>query len=166
MTPVARQSGLARRHRPLADINVTPLVDVMLVLLVVFMITAPMLAAGLKVDLPRASAARPLPPAEPIVVSVTRDGGVAVGQDIVGRDALVEAVRARTQGDDARAIHVRGDREAAYGEVVGVIDLLAAGGFSRIALVSQTRSAPTAASDPRSPAATLAAATTVDGAVR
>jgi biopolymer transport protein ExbD len=166
MTPVARQSGLARRHRPLADINVTPLVDVMLVLLVVFMITAPMLAAGLKVDLPRASAARPLPPAEPIVVSVTRDGGVAVGQDVVGRDALVDAVRARVQGDDTRAIHVRGDREAAYGEVVGVIDLLAAGGFSRIALVSQNRQASTAAVTPRKPAATLAAATTGDETFR
>ncbi len=135
----ARLPTQGRRHRPLADINVTPLVDVMLVLLVVFMITAPMLAAGLKVDLPHASTARPLPPAEPIVVTVGRDGGLAVGTDPVAADDLVATIRARLGARDDRPIHVRGDRDAPYGDVVAVIDRLAADGLTRIALISKSR---------------------------
>lgn len=125
--------------RPLSEINVTPLVDVMLVLLVVFMITAPMLAAGIRVNLPQAEAARPLPPREPIVVVVGRDGAVAVGADPTARDALVTTVRARLAEDPERVVHVRGDRDAPYGDVVSVIDLLAAGGISRIALLARPR---------------------------
>ncbi len=123
--------------RPLSEINVTPLVDVMLVLLVVFMITAPMLAAGINVNLPRAEAARPLPPKEPIVVAVTRDGTIAVGHETIAREALVSTLRDRLADDPERVVHVRGDRDAAYGEVVAVIDLLAGGGITRIALVSR-----------------------------
>lgn len=124
--------------RPLAEINVTPLVDVMLVLLVVFMITAPMLAAGIRVDLPRASAARPLPPREPVVVAVARDGALFLGTEAVAREALVAAVRQRLGEDGDRAVHVRGDREAPYGDIVAVVDLLAAGGLGRIALVARS----------------------------
>lgn len=161
MTPASARSPV-HRHRPLSEINVTPLVDVMLVLLVVFMVTAPMLAAGLKVDLPTTAAARPLPPSEPIVVTVTRDGGVAVGTETVGRDALTATIRARIGEATDRAIHVRGDREVAYGEVIAVIDRLAADGLGRIALVSQTRTAPPAPSGP----AALATAEAAGGVVR
>lgn len=139
MTVPSRFQPRTGRHRPLADINVTPLVDVMLVLLVVFMITAPMLAAGLKVDLPKASTAQPLPPNEPIVVTVGRDGGLAVGREPVARADLVATLRAGLGGRSDRPIHVRGDREAPYGEIVAVIDLLAADGLTRIALVAKTR---------------------------
>ncbi len=128
-------------HRPLADINVTPLVDVMLVLLVVFMVTAPMLAAGLKVNLPQARTATPLPPEAPVVVTVDRDGGVAVGTEPVARDRLVDRVRAELGGDVDRVVRVRGDREASYGTVVEVVDLLASGGLTRLALVARTRPA-------------------------
>ena len=79
-------------HRPLADINITPLVDVMLVLLIVFMVTAPMLATGLKVDLPQAKASQPVNPKEPIVVSVTSDGGIAIGTETVALNDLVPAL--------------------------------------------------------------------------
>ena len=126
-------------HRPLSDINVTPLVDVMLVLLIVFMVTAPMLAAGVKVNLPQARTAQPLPPKEPVVVTVGRDGVVTLGTEEVGRDHLAGLVKARLDGDATRVVQVRGDRDASYGDVVGVIDLLAGGGISRIALVSETR---------------------------
>lgn len=132
-----------RRHRPLADINVTPLVDVMLVLLVVFMITAPMLAAGLKVDLPGAAAAKPLAPEEPIVVSVRRDGSIGVGDEMVDLDGLVARLLARTGNDRDRTIRVRGDQEVAYREIMAVIDRLATGGFARVALV--TRNTPPSA---------------------
>ena len=150
MTPLGRADARAplRRHRPLADINVTPLVDVMLVLLVVFMITAPMLAAGLKVDLPRAATAKPLPPRDPIVVTVGRDGALSLGTDPIDRDRLADAVRARSGGDTELSIRVRGDREAPYGDVITTIDLLAAAGYGHIALVSRAPAPPTAAPDP------------------
>ncbi|NLH81793.1 MAG: biopolymer transporter ExbD [Phyllobacteriaceae bacterium] len=162
MTPLGRCDGRSapRRHRPLSEINVTPLVDVMLVLLVVFMITAPMLAAGLKVELPRAATAKPLPPAEPVVVTVGREGRLAVGADPVDRDGLVAAVGSRTGGDVERAVRVRGDREAAYGEVIATIDLLAAAGYGHIALVSLAPSATKDSSDEAS-APTVAAASEV-----
>jgi biopolymer transport protein ExbD len=133
-------------HRPLADINVTPLVDVMLVLLIVFMVTAPMLAAGLKVNLPQARTAQPLPPKEPIVVTVKAGGEVALGVDPIEREHLAGIVKARLDGDQSRVVQVKGDRDAPYGEVVGVIDLLSAGGIARIALVTdKAKRAPSAA---------------------
>jgi biopolymer transport protein TolR len=127
-------------YEPVAEINVTPLVDVMLVLLIVFMITAPMLASGMRVDLPQAKTAQPLDPKEPIIITVTRDGKAFVGGDEVAPAELAQAVRAKLGNDRDRMIHVRGDRDVMYGEIVGVMDRLAAGGFSRIALVANARS--------------------------
>lgn len=127
-------------HRPLADINVTPLVDVMLVLLIVFMITAPMLASGLKVDLPQAKSAQPVNPKEPIVVSVTRDGKVAVGTEEMQIPDLIAALLTMTEGDMTRIIQIRADREANYGSIVTVIDQLATNGMVHIALISDTKS--------------------------
>ncbi|MBI3275236.1 MAG: biopolymer transporter ExbD [Methylocystis sp.] len=134
-------------YQPLADINVTPLVDVMLVLLIIFMVTAPLLAKGMKVNLPQANAARALDPKEPIVVAVGKDGKIALGATEVAADALVDGVRAMMGGDTTRVVHVRGDREANYGDVVAVMDRLATHGVTHIAILtnSQSRSAPSAA---------------------
>ena len=82
-------------YQPLAEINVTPLVDVMLVLLIIFMVTAPMLAAGIKVNLPSAKTAQPLEAKEPVIVVVAKDGAVSVGKDPVSRDELAAKVKAR-----------------------------------------------------------------------
>ena len=142
----SRPSGSLGRHAPSAEINVTPLVDVMLVLLVVFMVTAPLIASGLKLELPKAATARPLEPKEPVVVSIDRDGRIAVGRDEVGRDDLVATVLARG-ADETRIIRVRGDRGVAYGDVVAVVDALAGAGLRRIALVSETSGAPRDPSD-------------------
>lgn len=139
MTFGSPRFGRPGLHRPLADINVTPLVDVMLVLLIVFMVTAPMLAAGIEINLPKARAARPLPPKEPVVVTVGRDGVLTLGTETVTREGLAGVVKARLGGDLTRAVQVRGDRDASYGDVVGVIDLLAAEGIARIALVAEAR---------------------------
>lgn len=154
MTPLGRADARPspRGHRPLSEINVTPLVDVMLVLLVVFMITAPMLAAGLKVDLPRTTTAKPLPPVDPVVVTVGRDGTLAIGTDPVDRDGLIAAVVARTGGDTERPLRVRGDREAPYGEVIATIDRLAAAGYGHIALVSLRSASPEGEARPPAPA--------------
>jgi biopolymer transport protein TolR len=122
-------------YQPLADINVTPLVDVMLVLLIIFMVTAPMLATGIKVNLPRAQTAQPLESKDPVVVVVAKDGAVSVGKDSVSRDALAATVKAKL-GQSNGVVQLRGDKEAAYGDVVAVMDDLAANGVTRIAIVS------------------------------
>ena len=133
----SRGGGL---HRPLADINVTPLVDVMLVLLIVFMVTAPMLASGLKVDLPQAKAAQQFNPKEPIVVSVTASGKVALGQDEMDPSAIIEAIIGRAEGDKTRLIQIRADKGANYGAIIAVIDELASNGLVHLALVSDRKS--------------------------
>ena len=141
-------------YQPLADINVTPLVDVMLVLLIIFMVTAPMLAAGIKVNLPRAKTAKPLENKEPVVVVVAKDGAVSVGRDQVSRDELAAKVKAKL-GDANDLVQLRGDRDAPYGEVVSVMDDLAANGINRIAIVSGPRrdaSPASAAATPDAPA--------------
>ena len=135
-SPLTKPAGL---YRPLADINVTPLVDVMLVLLVIFMVTAPMLATGLKVDLPQAKKAQPLDPKKPIVVTVGKDGGLSIGDEETTKDALVAAVLRASEGDPTRIIHLRGDRQAVYGDVVAVMDLLAQNGMTHLAIVADAR---------------------------
>ncbi len=151
-------------HRPQADINVTPLVDVMLVLLIVFMITAPMLAQGLKVDLPQAKAAQPVNPKDPIVVTVSRDGKVTIGQDEMDVAQMIEALQAKMDGDNSRVIQLRADKEANYGAIITVVDQLATNGMVHIALISDPKakngapaaSAAPVATDP-TPAASIAA---------
>ena len=145
-----RRIGSAR-YAPMASINVTPLVDVMLVLLIIFMVTAPMLATGIKVNLPSAKTAQPLENKEPVIVIVAKDGSLSVGKDPVARDGLAAKVKAKL-GDSNGVVQLRGDREASYGDVVSVMDELAANGISRIAIVSGPRSivpqAPPAPSTP------------------
>ncbi len=126
-------------HRPLADINVTPLVDVMLVLLIVFMVTAPMLASGLKVDLPQAKAAQQFNPKEPIVVSVTAQGKAALGQDEMEPADLVAAILGRAEGDKTRIVQIRADKGASYGSIIAVIDELASNGLVHLALISDMK---------------------------
>jgi biopolymer transport protein TolR len=129
------------RYEPVADINITPFVDVMLVLLIVFMITAPMLAAGMLIDLPKAKSARPLDPREPVIVTIGKDGKLYVGRDEVSRATLTAAVRAKLGDDQNRQIYVRGDREVIYGEIIAVMDQLALNGLVKMALVASASSA-------------------------
>lgn len=151
-------------YQPLADINVTPLVDVMLVLLIIFMVTAPLLAKGVKVNLPQASAAQPLNQKDPIVVTVGKDGAVSLGADSVTTDALIDGIRAMMGEDRTRVVHVRGDSEAVYGEVVAVMDKLATNGITHIAIMTNSRSktgsaakAPTGAAAPKAAPAAVPA---------
>jgi biopolymer transport protein TolR len=127
-------------YQPLADINVTPLVDVMLVLLIIFMVTAPLLAKGVKVNLPQASAAAPINQKDPIVVTVGKDGKVSLGADEISIDALVDAVRASLGDDVTRVVHIRGDHEASYGDVVATLDKLATHGITHVAIMTNSRS--------------------------
>ena len=133
--------GGAHRHRPgrtrmLAEINVTPLVDVMLVLLIVFMVAAPLLTVGVAVDLPE-TAAQPIPEqGEPLTVTITGDGTIFVQETAVELDSLVPQLEAiATAGYDQR-IYIRGDQTRSYGEVVRVMGRINAAGFRQIGLVT------------------------------
>jgi len=123
---------------PLAEINVTPLVDVMLVLLIIFMVTAPMLSAGMHVELPQASTAKPVDPQNPVVLTIQSDGKISLGGNEIERVQMVAAVRA-LMGDTPRVVHVRGDREVSYGQVVGVLDELALNGITKLSLIANQR---------------------------
>jgi len=123
-------------YRPLAEINVTPLVDVMLVLLIIFMVTAPLLTPGVKVDLPKALSAKALNPKAPLIVSVAKGGALAFGADPVTLDGLAAAVKAKLGDDPAQVVHIRGDRDAAFGDVVQAMDRLTLAGVSHIAIVT------------------------------
>ncbi len=126
-------------YQPLADINVTPLVDVMLVLLIIFMVTAPLLAKGVKVNLPQAKAAQPLNQKDPIVVTVGKEGKISLGTEEMTPDRLIDGIHAAMGDDLTRVVHVRGDTNAVYGEVVAVMDKLATNGITHIAIMTNSR---------------------------
>jgi biopolymer transport protein TolR len=130
--------GRGRRgHVPMSDINVTPLVDVMLVLLVVFMITAPLLTVGVPVDLPRTEASQMVGQDEPLVISVNAKGEVFLQETPITLEQLVPRLEAITQNKRDTRIFVRGDRAIAYGKVMEVMGTVNLAGFSRVALVTQ-----------------------------
>jgi biopolymer transport protein TolR len=129
--------GARRRRRPMAEINVTPFVDVMLVLLIVFMITAPLLTVGVTVDLPE-TASSPLPGQdEPLTVSVARDGAVFLQDSAIDLPDLGPRLLAITERRPDARIFVRGDRVIDYGRVMEVVGAIHAAGFTRVALVTE-----------------------------
>jgi biopolymer transport protein TolR len=124
--------------RVMADINVTPLVDVMLVLLIIFMVAAPMLHQGIEVALPRAEARNlPLRVEDPLVVSINRDGLVFVRETPVDPDQLVERLTAQLQGREQDTVFLKGDRDAPYGKIVDVLDILHQGGIKNVGMVTE-----------------------------
>ena len=126
------------RYRPMADINVTPLVDVMLVLLVVFMVTAPLLTVGVPVDLPQTQAPPINEPKEPLVITVNKDGAIFVQEATVAADSLVPKLQAITGANPNASIYVRGDKDINYGRVLEVMSLVTAAGFHKVSLVAET----------------------------
>ncbi len=117
------------------EINVTPFIDVMLVLLIIFMVAAPLATVDLGVDLP-ASTAEPQPrPDKPVFVTVKPDLSVAVGEDIIARDALATTLDGATKGHKDERIFLRADKAVSYGELMEVMNLLRNAGYLKIALV-------------------------------
>lgn len=128
----------ARGRRPAhAEVNVTPVVDVMLVLLVIFMVTAPMLAAGLKVDLPKADAARALDTRDPVIVTLASDGRVLIGAQAVAQDDLAAAVKSQLGEEASRSVRLNADGEVAYARVVATLDRLAAAGVTKVGVATK-----------------------------
>ncbi|MDO9587090.1 MAG: ExbD/TolR family protein [Brevundimonas sp.] len=127
------------RKRPLSEINVTPLVDVMLVLLIIFMISAPLLTVGVPIELPKTEAGAVEASQEPVVVSIQRDGAIYIGESEVAWDRLVLRV-AEDGGENARdkPVFVRADGRAPYQAVVRVMARLNAAGFTKLNLITDT----------------------------
>jgi biopolymer transport protein TolR len=131
-------TGLGRRRRllPTADINVTSLVDVAFVLLIIFMITAPMMQGGVAVELPRAEA-RPLTPREGIIVTVDRRGQIWIDQVKVTYDEFRASFRAVVAKRGTSNVYLRGDRRAAYGDVVRVLAAMRAAGVTNLGMTTE-----------------------------
>ncbi|PPR10423.1 MAG: Biopolymer transport protein ExbD [Alphaproteobacteria bacterium MarineAlpha11_Bin1] len=124
-------------HIPMSEINVTPLVDVMLVLLIVFMVTAPLLTVGVPVDLPKTNSSQMVGQDEPLMISINSRGIVFLQETEIPRDQLVPRLEAITQNKKDTRIFVRGDQAITYGEVMEVMGLVNLAGFNRVALVTE-----------------------------
>ncbi len=126
-----------RKYRPMAEINVTPLVDVMLVLLIVFMITAPMITSGVNVNLPQANAKPVNDDAKPITITVNAQGQVFLGDNQVQLSNLVSTLQQASQNNNDQRIFVRGDKTVSYGDMLNVMATITQGGFTKVALLAQ-----------------------------
>ena len=126
-----------RRNPPLSEINVTPFVDVMLVLLIVFMVTAPLLTVGVPVDLPKTKAAQLTDEVEPLVVTVRADGSLYLQESSISREELVAKLLAVAGANPDLRIFVRGDKSIPYGSVMEVMGQISSAGFTRVALLAE-----------------------------
>jgi len=124
-------------YQPMAEINITPFVDVMLVLLIIFMVAAPLMVAGVPIDLPKSSAAKLNAPKTPLVVTMTKDGQFQIRDDFIASDRLVSRLieLRQSEGGD-RVVYIRADKTMAYGEVMAVLGRVGESGFGRISLLS------------------------------
>jgi len=122
----------------MSEINVTPFVDVMLVLLIVFMVTAPLLTVGVPVDLPNSTAKQLQGQDEPLVVTVTGDGKIFLQDTSLQIDQLIPRLSAVMENRKSTRIFLRGDRTIAYGEIMIVMGALNRAGFRRVALITET----------------------------
>ena len=127
-------------YRPIAEINVTPMVDVMLVLLIIFMVSAPLLTAGVPVDLPNSKAkAMQTEDSKPIEITVDSEGKVFLADTEVKKEGLVSILKPMMEGDEERRIYIRGDQGLEYGKVMEVLGLLNSAGFRKVALISKPK---------------------------
>ncbi len=137
---LTRYGGGGRRrasYRPLSEINVTPFVDVMLVLLIVFMITAPLLTVGVPVDLPKTKAKSIAESTEPLVITVNAEGVVFIQDTEVEIENLVPRLRAITENKADTRIYLRGDKDTNYGRVMEIMGTVNVAGFTRVALITE-----------------------------
>jgi len=125
------------RYQPLAEINVTPMVDVMLVLLIIFMVTAPLLTVGVPLDLPKTSAAELQQPKEPIVLSLDRDGGSFIGNEAVAAADLKDRLAQLASEDPERIVYVRGDRTISYAQLMDALGIMNTAGFTKVSLLAE-----------------------------
>jgi biopolymer transport protein TolR len=141
--------GKGGRYKPLAEINVTPLVDVMLVLLIIFMVTAPLLSSAVNIDLPKVSATPINQDSEPLKVQVDAQGNVYLQDEPVQLGDLVAKLRAIAQDQKDRRIFIRGDKANTYARMLEVMATIVQGGFTKVALMTDpSGAAPTVTATP------------------
>ncbi|HJL58445.1 MAG TPA: biopolymer transporter ExbD [Alphaproteobacteria bacterium] len=132
-----KNSRRNKRRILMSEINVTPFVDVMLVLLIVFMVTAPLLTVGIPVDLPKIKANALTDQKDPIEITVKLDGSVYLGESIVEVENIISRLNAITDKNTEARIYVRGDRVVAYGRVMEIMSIINSAGYIKVALVAQ-----------------------------
>ena len=121
----------------MSEINVTPFVDVMLVLLIVFMVTAPLLTVGIPVDLPKVKATALTDQKDPIEITVNLKGEVYIGESIVEVENLIPRINAITEQNTEARIYIRGDKVVAYGRVMEIMSIINSAGYIKVALITQ-----------------------------
>jgi len=126
----------ARRHVPVSEINVTPFVDVMLVLLIIFMVAAPLLTVGVPIDLPETQAKALNSETQPITISVNEEGKVFIQETEISQEEILPKLQAIAENGYEERIYVRGDRTADYGMVMKIMARISAAGYTRIGLVT------------------------------
>ena len=125
------------RYQPLAEINVTPMVDVMLVLLVIFMVTAPLLTVGVPLDLPKTKAAAITEPKPPVIVSLNRAGEVFIGDERIDPADLEGRLSGLAAEDSTRIVYVRGDKTISYAQLMDALGMVNRAGFAKVSLVAE-----------------------------
>lgn len=135
-SPLKNRRG---RHQLVSEINVTPLIDIMLVLLIIFMITAPMMTSGINVDLPDTKSAPMKGHDEPLVVSIDKNGFIYIMDTKIEEENLVEKLKAITHAKMDTRIFMRGDKSISYGKIMSVVGEVNAAGFSKVALITNIK---------------------------
>ena len=126
-----------RSKKPMSNINVTPLVDVMLVLLIVFMITAPMLTVGVQVDLPQTKTNQLNSDADPLIITMNKNREIFIQDTVVSTEDLIPRLKAISKVNSKTRIFVRGDNLLQYGEVIGIMGKIQSAGYEKVALVAK-----------------------------
>ena len=126
-----------RRYTQMSEINVTPFVDVMLVLLIVFMVTAPLLTVGIPVDLPKVKANALTDQKDPIEITINLEGEIFIGESLVQIENLIPRINAITEQNTEARIYVRGDRVVSYGRVMEIMSIINSAGYIKVALITQ-----------------------------
>jgi len=126
-------------YRPMAEINITPMVDVMLVLLIIFMVAAPLMVAGVPLELPNTSAARVSQSKKAMVVSLAGDGKLYIREEEVSSTTLVPRLRELRAAEGDTVVYVRADKKSAYGDVMDMLGRVGESGYGRVSLLSQPK---------------------------
>jgi len=131
-----------RRGGLMSDINVTPMVDVMLVLLIIFMVAAPLLTSGVPIDLPQTAAKAMSIESKPITVTVRPDGTMFLGEEQIDATTLLASVNVASAGNLEQRLYIRGDATADYGIIMDVMGTLSSAGYAHIGLITEQKKAP------------------------
>ena len=134
-----RGNGGRKRRKLMNEINVTPMVDVMLVLLIIFMITSPMLVAGIEVDLPKTESAPILGGFKPLVISIDKNEQLYLFETMISKDTLIDKLKEITKENKDTRIFVKGDKSISYGIIVETMSRIQSAGFTKVALISDIK---------------------------